>query len=68
MDEGTYEELLNLVDPTIQKQDTKMCNVSCLSQRLSIILRFPAAGNFFSDLKFLRAISERVIMRPITRI
>ena len=57
MDEGTYGELLNLVGPKIQKQDTQTPN-----QRLSIILRFLVTANSFSDLKFLSAISERAIV------
>ena len=37
MDEGTYEKLLNLVGPKIQKQDTEMCDAISPNQRLSII-------------------------------
>ena len=55
MDEGTYEKLLNLVDPKIQKQNTKMRDVISSNQRLSITLRFFffATGNYFSVQKFL---------------
>ena len=62
MDEGAYEELLNL---KIQKQDTQMCDAISSNQRLSIILRFLATGNSFSDLKFLSTISGRVIGRIV---
>ena len=36
MDKGTYEELLNLVGPKIQKPDTRMSNAISPNQRLSI--------------------------------
>ena len=50
MDEGTYEELLNLVGPKIQLQDTKMCDAISPNQRLSIILRILATDNSFSEI------------------
>ena len=49
MDEDTYEELLNLVGPKIQKQGTKMCDAVSPNQRLSIILRILATDNSFSE-------------------
>ena len=49
MDEGAYEELLNLVGSKIQKQDTQMCGAISPNRRLSIILRILATGNSLSE-------------------
>ena len=68
IDEGTHEELLNLVGPKFQKQDTQICNAISPNWSQSIILHFRARSKSFSDLKFLNAISERAFGRIVTEI
>ena len=61
MDSTTYDELLAMVTPIIQKEDTVMRYAITTSQRLSITLRCLATGNTFEDLKFSSAISPQSI-------
>ena len=61
MNEGTHEELLNLVGPKLQKQDTQMCNAISSNQCLSVILHYLATDKSFSVIKFLSFISKRAL-------
>ena len=65
MNEGIYEEFLYFLCPKIQKQDAQMCEAIFSNQRLSNVLRFLVTANYFYDLKFLIAISERTIGRIV---
>ena len=59
MDAETFDELLSLVQPIVQKENTNMREAVCPSMRLSATLRFLATGNKFEDLNSLTAISPR---------
>ncbi|KAJ8041187.1 hypothetical protein HOLleu_11928 [Holothuria leucospilota] len=61
MDAASYDELLNLVRPIIQKKDTIMREAISANERLSITLRFLATGNSFEDLKFITRTSPQAI-------
>lgn len=65
MDGDSFDELLSLVTPFIQKQDTMMRESISPLQRLSITLRYLATGNTFEDLKFISAISPQSIGRIV---
>lgn len=53
MDEQTFNNLLELFRPQIEKKDTVMRKSIPAAQRLSATLRFLASGVDFEDLKFV---------------
>lgn len=53
MDEQQFEQLLALVTPLIQKQDTIMRESIPAGERLMLTLRFLAAGESFHSLHYL---------------
>lgn len=55
MDEATFQELLLLVKPYIQRQDTKFCMSILAEERLVATLRYLATGRSIEDLKFFGA-------------
>ncbi|XP_041983237.1 putative nuclease HARBI1 [Aricia agestis] len=57
MDEATYEYLLYLIRPRIEKQDTVMRQAIPVNQRLSVTLRYLVSGMDLEDLKFTCAIA-----------
>ncbi|GFO24820.1 hypothetical protein PoB_005132500 [Plakobranchus ocellatus] len=61
MDEDSFDELLELVRPCRENQDTNMRDAISPTYRLSITLRFLATGNSFEDLKFMSAICPQAI-------
>lgn len=61
MDLVTFNQLLELVTPAIEKKNTHLRDAIPANQRLSITLRYLATGNTFEDLKFLSAISPQSI-------
>lgn len=61
MDEETYLELLTLVTPLIQRQDTFMRQSISPHERLTATLRFLATGRSYEDLKFSVAISPQAL-------
>lgn len=61
LDGPLFDELLRMVRPQIEKQNTPMRDAIPASQRLSITLRYLATGNTFEDLKFTSAISPQSI-------
>lgn len=63
MNAASYDELLDMVRPLIQKEDTIMREAIPASERLSITLRFLATGNSFEDLKFICRTSPQAIGR-----
>lgn len=65
MSESTYLELLGLVTPYIEKQDTCMRQAISPHERLSATLRFLATGRSYEDLKFSVAISAQSLGKII---
>ncbi|KAG7177258.1 putative nuclease HARBI1 [Homarus americanus] len=65
MDEGTYFQLLSLVTPMIEKQDTCMRRAITPHERLSATLRFLASGQSYEDLKSSVAISSSALSQII---
>ncbi|KOB66135.1 Uncharacterized protein OBRU01_21738 [Operophtera brumata] len=61
MDHKTFEELLTLLRPRIEKIDTVMRKSIPATQRLSITLRYLASGADFEDLKFTGCIAPRTL-------
>lgn len=61
MDENIYDELLMLVSPLIQKQDTSMRIAISPSERLSVTLRYLAIGGTFASLSVLFRIAPCTI-------
>lgn len=61
LDGESFDELLKMVKPKIEKQNTKLRDAIPASQRLSITLRYLGTGNTFEDLKFTSAMSPQVI-------
>ena len=61
IDVAAFEELLAMIKPKIEKQNTIMRDAVPASQRLSITLRFLATGNTFEDLKYTSAVSPQSI-------
>ncbi|CAH4034440.1 unnamed protein product [Pieris brassicae] len=69
MDSECFEELLNMVSPLIQKQDTLMRESISPRERLTVTLRFLVTGQSYEDLKFSAVISPQLMstMIPETR-
>lgn len=65
MDENTYVELLPLVAPLIEYQDTRMRKAITPHERLSSTLRFLATGRSFEDLKYSTIISPQALGKII---
>lgn len=65
MDEDTYLELLILITPLIQHQDTNMRRAITPHERLSATLRFLATGRNYEDLKFSTIISPQALGKII---
>ena len=61
LDTTSFDELLKIITPRIEKRNTTMRDAIPPSQRLSIVLRYLATGNNFEDLKFTIAISPQSI-------
>jgi hypothetical protein len=61
LDATSFDELLKIITPRIEKRNTTMRDAIPPSQRLSIALRYVATGNTFEDLKFTSAISPQSI-------
>jgi len=57
MENHTFYELLNLVRPLIEKQNTIMRESISAEERLVATLRFLATGRSFEDFKFSCPIS-----------
>lgn len=65
MDENTYLELLHLITPQIERQDTRMRRAITPHERLSSTLRFLASGRSFEDLKYTAIISPQALGKII---
>ncbi|RUM45877.1 MAG: hypothetical protein DSY80_02855 [Desulfocapsa sp.] len=62
MNGNSFDELLAMVTPLIEKQKTIMRDPISPSERLSVTLRYLATGNSFEDLKFSSAVSPGKIV------
>ena len=65
MDEETYLELLSLVTPLIEREDTVMSAAISPHERLTATLRFLATGRSYEDLKFSTCISPQALGRIV---
>lgn len=61
MDDGNFNELLNLVAPIIAKEDTVMRKSIPAAERLALTLRFLATGDSFRSLAFLFRVPHNTI-------
>lgn len=61
MDSRSFDILLNLVTPYIQKQNTILRDSISAKQRLVVTLRFLATGNSYQDLKYSSLISQPML-------
>lgn len=61
MDETAYTELLGLVTPLIERQNTVMRDCISPHERLTCTLRFLATGRSYRDLRFTTAISHQAL-------
>ncbi|XP_067633699.1 putative nuclease HARBI1 [Eurosta solidaginis] len=59
MDSETFDELLYMVTPLIEKKNTRLRAAIAPDMRLSATLRYLATGEKYEDLKFLTAISPK---------
>jgi hypothetical protein len=61
MNETTFDELLNLVTPLIERKTTRMRTPVSAKDRLSLTLRYLTTGNLFEDLKFTARVSPQLM-------
>ena len=61
LDATSFDELLKMITPRIEKRNTAMQDAVPASKRLSIALRYLAAGSAFEYLKFTIAISPQSV-------
>lgn len=66
MENLTFYELLNLVRPYIEKQNTMTQESICAEERLVATLPFLATGHSYKDLKFLCTISAQALGKIIS--
>jgi len=65
MENHLFHQLLNLVRPHIEKQNTVMRESISAEERLVATLRFLATGRSYEDLKFSSAISAQALGKII---
>ena len=65
MDNSCFAHLLDLISPTIKKQNTLMRDGIPPEQRLIATLRFLATGRSYEDLKFSCKISPQLLGKII---
>lgn len=65
MDNSTFEYILNLIRPYIQKQDTVMRECITAEERLAATLRFLTIARSLQDLKFSTSISAPALCHII---
>ena len=61
MDEDLYLELLNVLSPFIEKEDTILRKLIIAHERLTATLRFLARGCSYDDLKFSTRVSPQAL-------
>ena len=62
---STYNKLLEMVKPFLERQNTNMRECIIAEERLAITLRYLATGRHFEDLKFSALVSPRSIRAAI---
>lgn len=65
MDQDQFQEILQLVTPIIQREDTVMRESISPAERLAVTLRFLATGESFTSLSFTFRISRQAISRIV---
>lgn len=65
MDQGTFNNLVRLLEPTLQRQDTVMREAIPVGERLAITLRYLATGHTFSSLEYTFRVSRHSISRIV---
>lgn len=65
MDETTYRQLLDLITPLLQRNDTVMKRSITSHERLTATLRYLATGRTYEDLKFSTCISKSALSNII---
>ncbi|XP_039962355.1 putative nuclease HARBI1 [Bactrocera tryoni] len=65
MDVAVYNDLLALITPLIEKQDTIMRDAISPNERLSVTLRFLATGESYESLKFPSRIATPTLSKII---
>lgn len=65
MDSSSFGELLGMVSPLIQRNDTVMRDAISPNQRLYATLRYLVSGHTFEELKFSTAIAAQTLGRII---
>lgn len=65
MDITSFENLLDMVRPTIEKQDTRLRESVSARERLTATLRYLATGRTYADMKFTCAISPQLLGQVI---
>ena len=61
MSPNRFEHLLSLVQPIIQKEDTKFCKLITAAERLAITLRFLATGDSQQSLSFSFRVGKSIV-------
>lgn len=68
MDPETFNQLLELVKPLIQKQDTHLRKAISASERLAVTLRFLATGDSYKSLSILFRIAACTITQIVPEV
>ncbi|XP_070550779.1 uncharacterized protein [Ptychodera flava] len=61
LDRQSFQDILTMISPYIEKQDTNMRSAVNPSERLAVTLRFLATGETFRSLSFQFRIGERSV-------
>ncbi|KAK3097397.1 hypothetical protein FSP39_009298 [Pinctada imbricata] len=61
MNDESFQELLNLVTPLINRKDSCMRNAITAAERLSVTLRFLATGDNYQSLEYLFRIPKQTL-------
>ncbi|XP_060881928.1 uncharacterized protein LOC132953338 [Metopolophium dirhodum] len=68
MSPSQFNELLNMVIPSITKNDTNFRKAIPAQDRLAITLRFLATGDFYYSLSYLFKISKQTISKTVPEV
>lgn len=61
MSQTLYNNLLHLVTPKLEKQDTVMRKAISVDERLKVTLRYLATGRSYTDLQYSAIISKQAL-------
>lgn len=64
----TFNEILEMVTPIIEKQDTQLRKAIPAKERLAITLHYLATGNSYSSLSYVFKVSKQIISRIIPEV